>query len=1855
MSNKIQWTKLFNKITFNLYSKVLPTKGNLVYEYNPFRNYRLNENMYEYKGDIYSLYELSSKFDIIPDIGIIKDDNGYKKNSITENGETKHDYTHNKELIKEAFIKGNEGLRKKLETFLHTNKVKGWKNVPDIEQDPILREKGELIDFVTDEFKFSINNPVNILPQPSYDGSVNLILNDGLNEPKMINSRFSPTGKNTYQIIDRKGNNDTNIYDRGEQFDIDTSLYKKVINIPKLKFKGLSAGGNMKIGNYHFYFKLSDADGNETDFVSESGLVSVFIGFDNHSSITTGQRDENSFKQVNFQLNNIDASYDYVTVYYSRETAENMMNGITQYCKIEKKYLVNNSHNCNIQITGFEEVTNISAEEINLHYNLVNSAQTHAICQNMLFLANVNKPEIPYEELQKLSLYFLPHLKEESYDVDINHNYEINSFNKGYIDPQFIYNKTGYWGNEIYRFGVVYIMKNGELSPVFNIRGKKDISNNTSYEGIVLEENGTIPNISYNEETFILNNHETENVKGVVSFKPSKDTDTIYSLNIKVDQRIINELKKYVKGFFIVRQARIPTILAQGITLGLDKESRTPTIPTAEGFLFDYSNNLEKTHVTTNDILGINYISEGFLSRYSFDLVKDKGSVWGKIGKIVGIVAATVALAAATIVTLGAAGIIAGGVAGAIVTVAGASTITGITTAGTSALIAVGSIAGAAAATAAVGAVAGAIQEISLINNRKKKKLEGRKTEVPKGMKVKENEESRLLTHNFYDRFIPKDINSNINAVILCPDYELNQPHFNQIFTGNDHVIETTVSQCINHLNNYGANYFTNEGRHFYVPSYVDKDYTQNYNFKIIPVSDNTKYASVDGVGFRGRAGEAEEAFRYESISEDFKSQNSLETGELDDKTSNNIKINSDIVRGSFGSYLGINNKDNKLGSCETVNIYIPGYSKTNIDDYFYMRMVDNSTFYAVTDRFDINEFQSNTLLNDTSTNNIYDISVYRGDCYICQFTHRVNRNFNDPSAPYNSEIIDKKCWKENYDPDNSENFEKINLGDVNAVELGMWVTFKVRSSNNLNIRTLDGSIVDETSMTGHQRGYYPYYPMSTEPSFKHPESQLFNRGFSKQLGKRWNFEMPDVPFFKNCFNTRVMYSTIHVNDAFKNGFRTFKGNAYRDYTTVYGSIIKLVEYNENLLCVFEHGIALISVNERALAAQGSNGNVYINTSNVLPENPMIISDTFGSQWSESIIKTDRGVYGVDTIAKKIWMFNGKLQCISDFSIQEFLNNNITLTERELTPTIGIRNVKTHYNKYKNDVMFTFYDNLYDFEEKSWNLCWNELLQKWITFYSWLPSYSENIYNQYFSFDRTTSKWISKLGSSNANSSFADGVVLDNNIFEDYCQQIKDPDEGDKAYYNTLIGTLSLANRELPKGDNIECKIEYELIPDNYGNHKLFHIEGDKLYLKSSKLSVDSINHDPVMDYLAELFVTVDKNGNEYTDEKDKSHWYDSLLRNDLKVKKDDKGKRIPLSKPFGKIVYLLNIKANIKVSYLDADYTPTLEEQHYKESFNNNLEVDAGYYKSVVAVAPKYNVSLLTTDFWKHGKSGIIDISDKTYPSYWYGKQHPFEFEFVVTDPHGFHKIFDNLEIISNNAEPDSFHFEIEGDCYEFSKYKKNMYIRQEATKHLYNLNGSDIVYDKNYSNLDEIPRDYDGCIHDKSTIFPLYYVRQDTINEIEDSYHQMQNTSTKDYSSLSGAEIKYYNTLDEYRIVNHVKAVDINKHGRLRGNMQYNEGKWYIQINPLNIVQKNEEDYDNNKIPIEIGVCPIPNEVYENYNGDIKKPDDRNIIEWNWEESDLKEVKVKDKWVKIRVRYKGDKLAIISAIKTLYSISYA
>lgn len=1533
-----------------------------------------------------------------------------------------------------------------------------------------LVEAGSIVDLDTDGFNFSLNNPLEIDAQSSYDGSVNLIFNDNRNIPRLVNSRFSVLQNNTYEVVDRIGNNDTNLYD-SEQFDLDTSLYKRVNAIPTITFNSVLPSGNLKVGNYVIYIKYADADGNETDFVGESGIISCFIGGDRDPfSIDGGFRDQLASKSISLTVSDIDSSYDYIKVYYTRSTSDVDSNRVVTAHEIDRKFPVRNN-SCNVIITGSEETKGIPVSDINIQYSIIDKAKSQTVCQNMLFLGNSCKPDMMYKDLSDISLRLLPYLIESdserfigktSYDYS---DLSDQSYSHEYYNTLNIYNKVGYWNEEIYRFGVVYIMKDGSLSPVYNIRGKNGIPKFEELQSAYLqsdlwkyENNEKVRNyIPIDESTFdVSGTSYLENAKGVLRINTDSDSRKVYGIGIAIPTEVSEYLNTLVQGLFIVRQKRIPTILAQAYVMPRDLEAEVP--------LINY---------------GGSYIAERFLD-----------------------------------------------------------------------------------------------------NDRK----------------LNESYLPRLYTISDMAR-----VNRSAK-VAICPEYDVRQSYFNHLFTGTEYVVRkadiqpsmTTLSRDIYN------------DRHYYVDNYYGRREEQFSRAKIIGVGDNVPIAAVEDYNFRGRAGEAEEGFRFRYI-----------------ESKNKEKEATNLIRGAYSPYLGIIGDQVTIGSI--INIYIPGYSEVQMSTYFNTRYEDNSPYYSVSSRLSLANIDSLLSLQKAGGDlYTYTVPCYRGDCYICNFTHRLNRNFQDPSAPTNDEVVDENTWKDNYDTENTENNAKINRGDVNAIQLGSWITFKVCSSYNLSIRSLDPSYPTEEGLTGLKRGFYPLQELSPAGATKIPESSVINGGYSSTTSEKQAFTLPDVPYIKNRFDTRIMYSDISVGDAFKNGFRVFQMTHYRDYPRTYGGIMKMIELFGNILCIFEHGIALIPVNERAVAGEGSGGNVFINTSNVLPENPKMLSDTYGTQWPESVVQTPYFVYGVDTVGKKIWRTNGdQFEIISDFKIQEFLNENITLSEREMTPIIGVRNVKGHYNAFKQDVMFTFYDDLYGFEEKVWNICYNEVMQKFITFYSWVPSYSANIDNIHFSFNRDTSKWISKLASSGSLSTSADGIVLSNVVIDDW--ETKD---------DMKLTKLGLVNRSLPNTQNtgLEIELTYEIVKDNFGMYKHFKIitEGEK----QNKVS-----------YLA-------------------------------------------LKEDFEWTVPVVQLNLQCTIDYLYSSESAPQDLDDYVAGWKDYVTYNAGLYQSSIAITKQevldngINEGLnLTTDFWKHGQSGIIDIKDKIKPCYWYGKQHPFEYEFVVVDNPATHKIFENLQIVSNKAVPDSFHYEVVGESYEFHEDKKNMYIRQEATKDFYQYNGSDILYNRNFLDLRgkqrDILRNWKPTGQKvKSTLFPLYYARVDTFNEIED-YYKGKTAPNKDYVNLSGSEIVYNEKLDEFRVWTHAKAADIKdpRIGRLRGNMNYQGDVWNIQINPIIFVQRNEPAWNTakltketiDKVPISVGNSPIPNDLkgfditsetpVEDYMPqDLRDlgygPEDIDTSDW-W--SGRKEARLRDKYIKIRVRYTGEELAIITALKTLYTISYA
>lgn len=1378
----------------------------------------------------------------------------------------------------------------------------------------MINKDNSLVDFNTGELSIDLNNPLNIECQPSYDGTVNLIINDDKNPPRIINSRFTKIEDGRYRIINRNQKQQTNLYREGK-IDSQTRLFRNINNIPRFELINVSEFGQLKGGNYTFYVKFADNDYNKTDIVAESGQISIFHGdWNKISSVSGTLQDERTNKSIILNLTNLDTSFSSVYLYYTREYSDTNGFRMSESVSIIKPYPIKEG-NVILTITGFEDSIPIDSSELNVVYNYVNNVKTQAQVQNMLFFGNVDTAIADTKELQNLS-YFIKVTLEQSKDsigwVDTKYkisNLEDNISQSEYYNPQNIYYKVGYWPDEIYRLGVVYIMNDDSLSPVYNLRGCAfdhlgDSNIHDPYPNLFIDGKK-----SYIEkDEFIFNGQYLDNTLGV--FKNPSVTQSqlvhnygdktvkpwYYKINFPIE--VINELKNHkIKGAFIVRQKRIPTIIGQGLSIGVDSTSYIP-------MLYD----------------GQKYITEGFLSS------------------------------------------------------------------------------------------------------------------------------NRLLLDSYNSREISTE--KKQSSGLLCLDACVS-PVLQSMLDGTDFVLQMVQKDGIVIKND----------RHFSITFGNDVAENKYSKSQAIFVNSDIPAKVINDLCFSTRAGAEEDVKQFGFF------------GKRDYATKAR-----NYVRGVYCPFIGTNSV---LADNAIFNIRQKGYSTSYLKEYFKVRGNDQASFYAISDRFSLDDLQDKNL------------DVYRGDCYTNTVTFRMNRNFVDSSVPINDIIIDSTTWKSHYKGflnTPADDWLKMNKADLNTVPMGTWVTYKCLSSYNLGLRSFDRSYVDEQALLGNPRGFYPITDISVKSSNKIEDSWVLNDGYSATVGQKNNVVAADVPYIKDQFDNRIMFSNVQVDDDFKNAYRIFQGLSYKDIDRQYGGIVKILPWSSggeaNILCVFEHGIGIVPVNQEALMSTTTGQSIHLYGSGVLQSKVSVITPDFGSIWPESIIRTPIGVYGVDTYAKKIWRYtstNG-FETISDMKIQKFLNDNIKLNEEDKYPTIGLRNVKTHYNNYKGDVMFTFYNFT---EGSEWNFCFNERQNKWITRYSWTPLYSENVNNVFYSLDKKRAEILSHIYD-NRNTSY--GVRTSNNEWG-----IKDGDLMD--IFET---ELSFVGSQLTNDFEIHVK------------------RVTSSYIKNGEeVTIVLFNGEAGTE-----FFTINNN-------------VISWNKSDIEYKWDV---RIPLYYKF------------------EIEVTPKLIDGSTLTPFNETLcfvvnhEYDEKSYSELIG-----------NGFYVHGRAGIFDeidyedddLDNQIKPTKWYNKQEPFEFEFVVNEPVGLHKIFDNLVIISNKVEPKSIEFEVIGDVYNFKK----------------------------------------------AGLF-------------------------KTGKGFKNTKVDYDPILNQYTLITEQECKNIEnpKYGRRLGNIHYKEDSWYLTIDPIKFDPDFKYDSEN---PIET------------------KPE-----KWN-------STRIRDKFAKIRVKYSGEDLVIITALKTLYSLS--
>lgn len=1480
----------------------------------------------------------------------------------------------------------------------------------------ILDSENKIKDFriPIDKLGIDLNHPIDIQCQQSYDGTVNLILNDDKNPPRIINSRFTTLENGKYKIITRNQLNQTNLYNESK-VDSQTRLFRNVNKIPVIDLKRINYYGQLKAGNYTFYIKYADDDKNETDVVAESGQVSIFKGtITKPRTVSGGLLDEITDKSIDLVIDNVDTSFSRIYVYYTRETGD--MNGqlLTKAYKINRAYPIE-ADQMIISINGFEEEEEIDLNKLNLRYYVVENVKTQTQAQNMLFFGNVEELDINHRLLQNLS-YFVQ-VKFETSEESIgylDHQYQKqlqdDSSQIEYYNPLNIYYKLGYWPEEIYRLGIVYIFNNDSLSPVYPLRGcdftrdkyqntttncnynynrfpiitkdivtaddaefkyftdnADDLSTGSIYTWEATTENGEITSykrsdINYlNPNVFLDNSEFLDNTFGV--FRTPKNITIVdhgnkritpMGIRVKLDTELQNMLKENkIKGFFIVRQKRIPITIAQGFSLGVDATSYLPML---------YNDN---NHT---------YFLEGFLS------------------------------------------------------------------------------------------------------------------------------DTKTLTTTYSNRI--KTLNSANSSGLLCLDACVN-PSLQANFDGTEYSLIRTFD-CSN---------FKQLNRYYYNNNYSPVTDSASTTTSLIYVPSDTPLKYMNSLGFSTRAGSAEDVKQFAFLG-----------------GRNFSKDNTNLIRGVFCPFLGTGVR---LQTNSIYNIRISNYSEIFLEDYFNIRSFDRSSFYAISNRYELNE-----------SNNDLEYLLFRGDCFTNTVTFRIQRNFVDSDTPINDIIVDADTWTNSYngyDTTTEDGWNNINRADINTVPIGSWFTYKCLSNYNLSLRSEDRTNVDEAALMGNYRSFYPLQNMNVFSSGKIEESWKLNAGYSKTLSERINTLLPEVPYVQDIFDTRIMFSNVQVSGDFKNGYRIFQGLSYEDMDRQYGGIVKLLTWGVNLFCVFEHGLAIIPVNEKALISTNTNQSIHMYGAGVLQKQMTLITPDYGSIWPESVIRTPNGIYGVDTYAKKIWRFSERgFELLSDMKVQKFLNDNIILKESDKYSIVALKNVKTHFNNYKGDILFTFYNN-----DVTWNLCYNERLDKWITRYSWTPLYSANINNIFYSLDREKSKIYSIVYN---NISEYDGIkatpnswpFVENQLTNDMSIQLS-LDGYNAKKYTTFKWQLNSISSSYIDENNVEQRVTWDTFKQMQQFCDNIYLEEEPFNGKEHRVLINNISIDQQSVPGLHLLV-------------------DALKENEI-----------------------------IKYYYLIFNVTvyPIIdtvnEDGEIIQANGNTITQSVGLiipYDGLSEIEKTKQDLLIRNGFYVHGRAGIFDEInyndyDKTnqiLPTMWYNKQEPFEIEFVVNNLTGLHKIFNNLVIISNNVEPESFEFEIVGDVYDFNKsgiYSSKTYGIESQDK--LSLEYADTNYSQTFKNVDVV----------------------------------------------------YDNTLDQYSLCVKQKAKDMKKYGRMLGNIHYKEDSWYVVIEPIKYRKK------------------------------IGTKSDNAIIEQMGNVTNS--TRIRDKYIKIRIKYSGEKLVILTAIKTLMTLSYA
>ncbi len=292
---------------------------------------------------------------------------------------------------------------------------------------------------------FSRDKLLEVIAKESHDGSVDLYLCDGLNPNAVINTGLDRNGKST----DRQYTEFTS--------KVQFAFHKSITKAPEVS-TSIGSVGNMKPGTYFFYVRYEDETLNATPFIKEVGPITIHAGSteSNNAVGVANTGDIRVSKNITLNVTDADPLYKRVSVavvYYFG------VDGILS----RENFLINKSYvlvddAANIVFDGDNDIRSILVEEIiadNIQYNV---SESQIQLNNRYYGANWKGGEIDYNYLKEMARRIMPRA--------VIH--PDNNFDKVHDQNT---SENEYMENEIYPFGVSFLIDGRYKTPVFPICG----------------------------------------------------------------------------------------------------------------------------------------------------------------------------------------------------------------------------------------------------------------------------------------------------------------------------------------------------------------------------------------------------------------------------------------------------------------------------------------------------------------------------------------------------------------------------------------------------------------------------------------------------------------------------------------------------------------------------------------------------------------------------------------------------------------------------------------------------------------------------------------------------------------------------------------------------------------------------------------------------------------------------------------------------------------------------------------------------------------------------------------------------------------------------------------------------------------------------------------------------------------------------------------------------------------------------------------------------------------------------------------------------------------------------------------